>query len=84
VINLRIAGCQKEDRDLREIPNLSAEIEASEVGQANIEHCKVGGVIFEVIKPGLCGRDVSDREILGFECIDQSVRYGGLIFDEKD
>ncbi len=75
VVDLGILCCQKTDRDLRKVPNLSAEIAAGEIGEANVENCKIGSVVIEVIKAGLCGRDVSHREIFGFECINQSVRY---------
>lgn len=70
MVDLGILCCQKEERDLRKVPNLSAEIAAGEIGEANVESCKVGSVAIEVIKSGLCSRDVSYREILGFECID--------------
>ena len=42
VVDLGILCCQKKDRDLRKVPNLSAEIAAGEIGEANVENCKIG------------------------------------------
>ena len=84
MVNFGIARGEEEDGDLGEVPDFAAEIEAGEIGKANVEDCEVWGVRAEVIESLLCGGDMSDGKVLGFESIDQRIRDGGFIFDEQD
>lgn len=84
MVDFGIACGEEKDGDLGEVADFSAEVEAGEIGEADIKDREVGSVTVEMIESFLCGGDVGHREVFGFQGVNQGVRDGGFIFNNQD
>ena len=64
--------------------DFSAEVEAAEVREADVQDKKIGRVFFEKGEGGAGGGEVGDVEVFGFEGVDEGIGDGRFVFDDED
>ena len=83
LVDLRIARGEEENGDVGDFADSAAEVETGVIREPDIENGKVRFVGLEMFETIASGADVSDIKIFRFEGIDQGVRDGAFIFDDK-
>ena len=84
LVDFGIAGGEEEDGHLRKFAHLATDIEAENVGKADVEDEKVAVVLLQPLDAVESGLGIVSVEAFGAQGIEDGVRDGGLVFDEQN
>ena len=83
-VDLAVAGGEEDDRHLGGLADLLADLEAVDIGEADVEHDEAGPVAAERVEPGAARRRLQDPVPLPFQVQADEVGDVVLVVDDDD